>query len=177
MNVPETFETDRLRLRKPVIEDAEQIFVKYAQDPVVTQYLIWKPHKSIDETRDFMRRCINSWVDGSAYPWIIIRKADNQLLGMIELRINGYIADFGYVLAREYWRNGYTSEASKAVVDWALGQPEIYRVWAICNVENTGSARVMEKVGMQREGILRRRVMHPAFSAEPSDAYCYSIVK
>jgi len=177
MEIPEVIETDRLRLRKPVMEDAEPIFAKYAQDPVVTKYLIWQPHKSIEETRDYLRRCCNGWIDGTAYPWIIIRKTDNELLGVVEMRINGYIADFGYVLARDYWRNGYTSEAAKAVVEWALSQPEIYRVWAICNIANTGSARVMEKVGMQREGVLRRRVMHPAVSAEPSDALCYSIVK
>ena len=51
---------------------------------------------------------------------------------------------------------GYITEAVKSIVDWAFKQQEIYRVWSVCDVDNIGSARVMEKVGMQREGILRR---------------------
>jgi hypothetical protein len=53
----------------------------------------------------------------------------------------------------------------------------IFRVWALCDVDNLASARVMEKVGMQREGILRRWILHPNLSDEPRDVYCYSVVK
>jgi len=42
------------------------------------------------------------------------------------------------------------TEAVQKVVDWALKQPEIYRVWAVCDVDNVGSARVMAKAGMTR---------------------------
>jgi RimJ/RimL family protein N-acetyltransferase len=66
------------------------------------------------------------------------------------------------------------TEAVRAVVEQALGLPHIYRVAAICDVENVASARVMEKVGMLREGVLRRAVLHPNISAEPRDAYIYA---
>src|SRR5215831_19227433 len=69
------------------------------------------------------------------------------------------------------------TEAVKSIVDWALKQREIYRVWSVCDVDNVGSARVMEKVGMQKEGILRRWSVHPSISPEPRDAYCYAITK
>ena len=108
---------------------------------------------------------------------MIAKKDDRQLIGMIGLKVDGHKAELGYVLARAYWNTGYMTEAARAVVKWALEQKGIYRVWAVCDVENQPSARVMEKIGMQREGVLRRWIMHPNRSDEPRDCYCYSMTK
>lgn len=177
MKPPEILETTRLLLRLPVPGDADSIFRKYAQDREVTKYLVWRPYESIQATREFIGQCIQSWKDDSAFPWVVVRKSDAELLGMLELRINGFRSDLGYVFAREYWGNGYATEITKRVVEWALAQKNIYRVWATCDIENLASARVLEKAGMQREGILRRFMLHPNISGEPRDAYCYSAVK
>jgi ribosomal-protein-alanine N-acetyltransferase len=177
MKPPETLESSRLLLRLPTMDDAEPIFQKYAQDTEVTKYLHWRPHESINTTREFLHRCIQSWNDETAFPWVIIYKNDDALLGMIEIRINRYRADIGYGIAQQYWGNGYATEAAKIIIKWALEQESIYRVWAICDVENLASTRVMEKAGMQKEGILRRFVLHPNIHNEPRDCYCYSIVK
>ena len=96
---------------------------------------------------------------------------------MIEARMQGTTVDIGYVLAKKYWGQDYMSEAARAIVDWALGLDEIYRVSAVCDIDNIGSARVMEKAGMQREGRLRRYMIHPHLSAEPRDVYMYAKVK
>jgi len=159
------------------MDDATAIFAQYAQDPEVTKYLEWRPHQNIETTRDFLRRCLIVWEQGTAFPWVITRKNDQQLLGMIEMRINQYRADLGYLVARPYWGQGIATEAAKALVGWALAQPSIYRVWAVCDVENKASARVLEKVGMQREGLLRRWIMHPNTSDTPRDCLCYAKVK
>lgn len=177
MRPPESVETLRLFLRIPTLDDAEIIFQKYAQDTEVTKFLSWRPHKNIDTTREFSRHCTQCWKDESAFPWTIIRKNDNVLLGMIEIRIDRFRADFGYVLAKEYWGNGYATESTKSVTQWAIEQESIYRVWAVCDVDNLASKRVMEKAGMQKEGILRRFIIHPGISSEPRDCYCYSLVK
>jgi len=58
-------------------------------------------------------------------------------------------------------------------LEFALAQPGVYRVWAYCDVENRASARVMEKVGMEREGLLRRYARF-AVSDEPRDVYMYA---
>jgi ribosomal-protein-alanine N-acetyltransferase len=63
------------------------------------------------------------------------------------------------------------------MTNWLLKQPDIYRVFATCDVENPASARVMEKVGMQCEGILRKYIVHPNISNGPRDSYMYAIVK
>jgi len=177
MRPPEIIETPRLTLRPPEMADAEAIFTTYAQDTEVAKYMIWRPHIDIEETRDFLRRCILAWEEDSAYPWIITRNEDERLIGMIESRIRGFSMDIGYVLARAYWGKGYTPEAALPIVNWGLGQEGIFRVWALCDVDNSASSRVMEKIGMQREGILRRWTLHPNVGDEPRDVYCYSIVK
>jgi ribosomal-protein-alanine N-acetyltransferase len=174
---PEIIETARLRLRLPRPEDADVIFQEYAQDPEVLKYLMWRLHDNIQTTRAFVKRCLKVWQAGAVFPWVITLKDDGRLAGMLELCIDGHRADLGYVLARSYWGRGYATEAVKAVTAWALAQPAIYRVWAVCDVENIASARVLEKAGMQREGILRRYILHTSVSAEPRDVYCYAMVK
>jgi RimJ/RimL family protein N-acetyltransferase len=69
------------------------------------------------------------------------------------------------------------TEAVTALIGWALKQDAIYRVWAVCDVENGASARVMEKAGMKREGTLRRWSVHPNIGDQPRDSYCYAITK
>lgn len=98
-------------------------------------------------------------------------------MGMVELGNKEFKAEIGYVLARKYWGQGFVPEAARAVADWALAQPNIYRVWTVCDVDNLASARVLEKIGMQREGLLRRYIPHPNISEAPRDCWCYAKVK
>jgi [ribosomal protein S5]-alanine N-acetyltransferase len=177
MEAPEMLETARLRLRSPKIEDAKVIFHNYAQDPVVTRYLVWLPHQSIETTEKFIADCIDQRARASVFPYVITRKSDGDLLGMIDLRPHQHGANIGYVLAKEHWRQGIMTEAARSVVDYALAQPASYRVQAFCDVENVASARTLEKIGMHREGTLRRYIIHPAVSNEPRDCYLYAITK
>jgi [ribosomal protein S5]-alanine N-acetyltransferase len=145
------------------MEDAAVIFDKYAQDPDVTRYLTWRPNRSVGETREFLQAGLVAWREGQSYHWTIVRKEDQELMGMIN------------VLARAYWGKGYMTEALRKLVAWALEQPEISRIWSVCDIENRASARVMEKAGMRREGTLPRWSVHPNLSPEPRDSYCYSV--
>jgi ribosomal-protein-alanine N-acetyltransferase len=139
MNPPRTLETERLRLRPPALDDAQAIFGEYAQDPQVTRYLTRRPHDSVETTRTFLRRCVQSWERETAFPWVITHKADGRLVGMIEPRIDGHRVDLGYVLARPSWGQGLATEAARVVVDWALGEPGVFRVWAVCDADNGAS--------------------------------------
>jgi ribosomal-protein-alanine N-acetyltransferase len=95
---------------------------------------------------------------------------------MIDIRMETH-ANLGYVLARPFWNRGYMTEAVVAVSSWALEQEEIARVWAVCDVENIASARVLEKAGFEREGMLERWMVLPNRGTEPRDCYCYGKVK
>lgn len=174
---PEEIRTERLLLRRPRPADARAIFEEYASDPQVTRYLSWEPHASVEETATFLEGRIVRWQTGASFAWVLTRAEEDRPIGMIELRPQGHRAEIGYVLGRRYWNRGYMTEAVRAVVEWALRQPHVYRVWAVCDVENLASARVLEKAGMQREGILRRWSVHPNVSPEPRDCLCYAVVR
>ena len=68
-------------------------------------------------------------------------------------------------------------EATRSVIGWAFQQPSIYRVYATTDAENLASQRVLEKVGMQCEGILRKYIVHPNISDVPRDSYLFAIIK
>jgi ribosomal-protein-alanine N-acetyltransferase len=76
------------------------------------------------------------------------------VVGTVGLRVQGHRVELGYVLARPYWGQDLATEAARAVVDWAIARPEVHRVWAVCDLDNHASARVLEKVGMERKGRL-----------------------
>lgn len=59
MKPPKNFETTRLHLRPPTLEDAETIFNQYAQDAEVTKYMTWRPHADMQTTRAFLERCLS----------------------------------------------------------------------------------------------------------------------
>lgn len=177
MKPPEQIETERLILRKPRMEDAPEIFSAYAQDPVVTRYMTWRPHKNVEETYRIRELALKYWDEGKAYSYVITLKNSNSAIGMIAMHPEGFKVSIGYVLAQAHWGKGYMTEAALVVISWLLKQPDVYRVFATCDVDNAASARVMEKIGMQREGLLRKYIVHPNISNEPRDSYIYAIVK
>jgi RimJ/RimL family protein N-acetyltransferase len=169
--------TRRLVLRAPRLTDARAIFDRYAQDAAVARFMIWRPHGSLAETEAFVQGCVEGWARGSRCAWVITRPADGAVLGMIEARLDGHAAGIGYVLARSEWGQGYMTEAATAVVAELLALAAIYRVWAVCDVDNHASARVLEKAGLTLEGRLRRCIVHPNVSPEPRDVFCYARVR
>jgi ribosomal-protein-alanine N-acetyltransferase len=177
MKMPEFLSTDRLFLRVPRMEDARTIFEGWAQDPEVVRYLIWRPHKSIDETEEFVSSSILAWENQMHFPYMITLKAGGETIGMMDARIHPPEMEIGYGLARAHWGKGYMPKAASAVIDWAFQQPSIYRVCATTDLENVASQRVLEKVGMLREGILRKYIVHPNISDIPRDSYIYAITK
>jgi ribosomal-protein-alanine N-acetyltransferase len=69
------------------------------------------------------------------------------------------------------------TEALVGVAHWALNRDDIWRIGDVCDVENRASARVMEKAGMTREGLLQRWIIHPNVSAEPRDCFSFAKVR
>lgn len=177
MRAPLQLETERLILRPPVIEDAEDIFKKYSSDTEVTKYLVWTPHRDKEETLNFLSKCIVSWEDKAAFPYCILLKKNCELIGMIEMRPSPPKVEVGYVSARSYWGNGYMTEALSAIVNEALKNEDIFRVFALCDTENYSSRRVLEKAGLNLEAILKKYAVFPFFGSYPKDCCCYAITK
>jgi RimJ/RimL family protein N-acetyltransferase len=174
---PDTFETARLLLRPVTIMDVDAIFGSYAQDEEVVRYLIWRPHRSRSETQAYVERCMATPSEVER-TYMLVGRGDNVVRGALALRQRApHRLDCGYVLARPWWRQGLMTEVLTEVTVWALRQPSVFRIGAVCDFENIGSARVLEKSGFIREGLLRRWLLHPNISDEPRDCFSYARVR
>jgi ribosomal-protein-alanine N-acetyltransferase len=170
----ETLKTPRLVLRRPRLSDAVAIFEEYAADAEVTRFLTWRPHRSAADVRAFLELRLRIEASGDESSWMITRAGEDRAIGAIGCAVEGHAVTLGYVLGRTHWNRGYMTEAVRAIVEWWFTLPRIYRVWAVCDVENVASRRVMEKAEMQREGLLRRWSLHPNISEVPRDCFVYS---
>jgi RimJ/RimL family protein N-acetyltransferase len=169
-------ETRRLRLRLPTLEDAAGV-AAYASDPDVSRYVSWPRHRSLADAESFLKYAIDAVERGHERIWVIVDRATAAVAGTIGVRVQGHRRELGYALARRWWGQGVATEAAEAVVAWALAQPEVLRVWAVCDVDNVASARVLEKIGMRREGRLANWAVMPNQGGAPRDCWCYARVK
>lgn len=175
--MPELLETEQFLLRKPQLADASDIIKNYAQDDEVLRYLVWKKHHDLAASEEFLQYCLDEWHTGRSTPYVIVSKKNMQVIGMIDLRKNRHCITLGYVLARAYWNQGCMTKVCRLVLTLLWQYPDIFRVEAVCDVENTASAKVLEKAGMAREGVLRSYILHPNRSPVPRDVYCYATVR
>lgn len=79
----QTIETERLLLRPLTPEDAPMMYANWANDPDVTRWLRWEPHKNVDETRELLAAWALLYPNGDYYEWGIVEKATGQLFGTI----------------------------------------------------------------------------------------------
>jgi [ribosomal protein S5]-alanine N-acetyltransferase len=174
---PEIMDTEHLVLRKPRLTDAPAVFEGWAKHPEVTRFLTWLPHENVEQSQALLQRSIAAWNGDTNFRYLLEIKETGCLAGMIELRMESFKMSFGYTGARAQWGKGYMTEAARASIQWAFQQPTIFRVYATTDLENIPSQRVLEKAGMQREGILRMESIHPNISPVPRDCYLYAIVR
>src|SRR5262249_14144851 len=125
----------------------------------------------------YIKRCIARPTEVES-TYVLIGIDDNIVRGAFALRRQAaHRLDCGYVLARRCWRQGLMTEVLSEVSAWALRQPSIFRMEAVCDVGNVGSARVLENSGFRREGVLCRWLVHPNISDEPRDCWSYARVR
>jgi RimJ/RimL family protein N-acetyltransferase len=176
MNAPEQIETARLILHRPRQEDGQEIFDRYAGDPEVTRYLAWPRHTSITDTELFLKFSNYEWTRWSVGPFLVRLRGSNTLVGSTGLAMESSTeASTGYVFARDVWGRGYASESLRAMIGLAR-QFGVRRLYALCHTEHQPSARVLEKGGFMRQGILAEHITFPNLGvAKPRDVFCYSI--
>jgi [ribosomal protein S5]-alanine N-acetyltransferase len=169
-------ETDRLLLREIRAEDENDVHA-YASDPEVVRLSVWGPNTR-EATREFMARVLRAqtqWPRGDVGLAIEL-KSERRLIGSINLRVPdeaNRTGDFGYVLNRDYWGHGYTTESARAVLNVAFNELKLHRVWATCHEQNRASYRVMEKLGMRREGLMVKSTLQ---RGEWRNTYLYAVL-
>jgi ribosomal-protein-alanine N-acetyltransferase len=168
--------TPRLRLRRLRMEDARDIFA-YARDPQMMPFVFWEAHRSLDDTREFLERTLKGYADGVPPTWGIQHLKHGVIIGACayhEVSFQNARAEIGYALARKHWGRGLMTEAVRAMLDYGFSTLQLNRIEARCDVENIGSWRVMEKVGMKFEGVLRQNII---LHGRPRDAKMYAILR
>ena len=152
-------ETERLILRRFELSDAPAFYRNVCSDPKVNTYLTWKLHESPAETEalleDFSRRYENL----ARYCWAIVLKETDEVIGTIAAPTVHELTEcveVTYAIGSAWWSKGYVPEALAAVMDFLFDRVGVNRIEAGHDIRNPNSGKVMQKAGMQKEGIHRQ---------------------
>lgn len=173
--MPPVVETGRLVLQRLKYEDAEEIFYAYASKPEATRYLSWPTHRSIDETRTFLKYAVDSWNFGTDYSYSI-RLKSGVLIGSIGIINDAGKVQLGYVVSPSHWHHGYTTEACRCILGILKGFPELYRIGTFVDAANIASIRVLEKCGMVEEARLPKWFRFINQRNEPRDCILFRFI-
>ncbi len=160
-------ETPRLLIRELVDGDDEAMF-DMDSDPEVHRFLGNHPYTDIGQSRENIAFIRRQYAEHGIGRWAVVLKEDGTFIGwtgfkrMVEA-VNGHIhhLDFGYRHARRFWGKGYASEAAKAALEYGVDSLGFTDVYAMTDVGNAGSRRILEKLGFRLDGIF-------AYDAAPS---------
>jgi aminoglycoside 6'-N-acetyltransferase len=176
MSEPPMLETARLRLRPFEARDAV-LLAAYRSDPEVGRYQSWSP---LDEAgaRVFIATLqgMPPGLPGQGYQIAVALRANNRLIGDCYFKRIDYDprqGEIGYTFAREYHGQGYATEAVRALLGYVFTTLRLHRVTAYVAVPNTRSVALLERIGMRREGQMRRSV---EMGGEWIDEYLYALL-
>lgn len=153
-----TIETERLILRKMKLEDGNLIYKNWTSDPLVSKYVNWNKHSSINDTKDYVNYKINRYLSSNCYDWVVILKDINEPIGEIDavkVSIEDNSVEIGYNYGSKFWNKGYATEALKAIIRYMFIDVEVDKITA-CHIDkNPASGKVMVKAGMKFDYIVK----------------------
>lgn len=171
-----TIESERLILRKLELTDAEDMF-EYASEPTVSRFMPWQVHQTTDDTREFIDFIRKGYKDNNKLTWAIELKSENKMVGTIDFVSwlqKRQRAEVGYTLSHHYWGQGLMREAAETLIDFGFKEMDLIKVEAPIMLDNKQSQRLAEKLGMIREGVLRK---HMIIKGEFVDLAMYAVLK
>lgn len=150
--------TNRLILRKFTMKDVDAMYKNWASEDEVTKYLTWPTHKGVNVTYKVLEEWTQQYNQPDYYNWAIELKDTGELIGNIvagRLDEEKASAFLGWCLGTRWWGQGIMPESARAVVEYLFEEVGYNRIAAKHDSENTNSGRVMQKIGMTREGTFR----------------------
>ena len=167
--------TERLLLR-PLHQDDLPHLQQYATRPEFYRYL-----PIVEQTPEtvaaFLEQRLAKAKENEKQRWdfAIEPHGAGHLIGTIRLSIaqDRHTADIGYGLNSDFQGLGYMTEAVRAVLNFGFGELGVHRISATTAVENIASCRVLEKVGMIQEGLLRQDKL---VRGQWCDSFLYAIL-
>lgn len=176
MEVLMQLESERLLLREFVIDDWAALNA-YTSDPRVVKYMPFGPTTE-SGAREHLAQCLATAAEQPRriYELAVVLRAENHLIGTATLALHPEErrhASFSYLLHPKYWGQGYATEAMHTLIDFGFKVLQLHRLEDTCDTRNRASARVMEKLGMRREGHLRETIWK---DGQWFDEYVYAIL-
>ncbi len=169
-------ETERLILKDLSMEDLGGFF-EYASNKEVGSRSTWKPHESLEESRQILEEFVES---GEFFG--IHTRETGKFIGLVGLHEDELkrmprekCREIGYGLHYDYWARGYMAEACREVVCYAFEDLGLEILTGYTSRGNERSKRVLEKIGLRYEGLLRKAWHN--YKGEYKDRYCYSILR
>lgn len=155
-----TLQTERLVLRPFGLDDSPEV-QRLAGDRSIADTTLAIPHPYKDGmAQEWISKHQSDFDQGKGITFAITRKTDGLLIGAMSLMemVAGHQAELGYWIGRPYWDQGYCTEAGEAVLRYSFTHLGLIRVHCHHFLRNGASGRVMQKLGMQREGTRRKHV-------------------
>ena len=153
---PSTLRTKKCVLRPFTMDDASSMLKNWTTDARVTTYLRWFPHKTIEDTNTILTQWVDAYQKPFTYRWAIADINTNEAIGSIDvIRVdqpNEHV-EMGYCLGYKYWNKGIMTSALEAVIAFLFNDVRVHRITACHDDRNPASGRVMERVGMRKEGV------------------------
>ncbi|WP_432542639.1 GNAT family N-acetyltransferase [Kineococcus sp. SYSU DK002] len=152
--------TERLLLRAFTPGDVEAVHA-YAGDPEVCRYTDWGPNTPA-QSRAFVEEVHAASAVEHPDPLTWAVTAAGEVVGACSVTVTSAEhrrGAMGYVLARAHWGRGYATEAAAAVLRFAHEDLGLQRVEATCRPGNVASQRVLRRIGMQQEGLMRSHLL------------------
>jgi ribosomal-protein-alanine N-acetyltransferase len=168
--------TERLVLRPLAALDAGAVFALFS-DPEVMRYWSCAPWTGIAQADHHIASAAEGLASGGMLRLGVELAATGDLVGQISMHHfdqQNRRCDVGYALARAHWGRGYLGEALGAVLEHGFGALALNRVEADVDPRNAGSTRLLERMGFEREGLLRERWI---VAGEMCDTAFYGLLK
>jgi [ribosomal protein S5]-alanine N-acetyltransferase len=170
--------TNRLHIRELTLADIHNVH-KLHSLPETDEFNTL----GIPETIQVTEKILESWLNVQkqeprlSYVFGIDRNNDNTFIGLIALNLGKATyrtAEVWFKIHKDFWRKGYTTETLIRLLDFGFNDLKLHRIEAGCATENIASSKVLEKAGMTREGMKRKKL---PIRGEWKDNYFYGILE
>jgi ribosomal-protein-alanine N-acetyltransferase len=169
-------QTERLTLRQLDSKDAPAIH-RLAGAAEIADTTLTVPHPyPFHAAVDWIERAQKEWKAKTAYIFAMTLKETKEFIGGIGLHLvpQDQIAELGFWIGKPFWNLGYTSEASQILVKFGFETLQLHKIYGRYFPRNPASGRIMVKLGMQYEGLLREHVRK---LDHYEDVVCYGLLK
>lgn len=154
-----TIQTKRLSLRRIQLSD-KKVITNLANNPAVAATTMRMPYPcSVEYIESWIRKDRQLGGKDSGF-FVISLKDSNEIIGVVGLEVEqeNERGELGYWLGLDYWNRGYCTEAAKAMLDYGFNTLNLNRIWTFYIEGNNASGKVLEKIGMQHEGTLKKHI-------------------